>query len=292
MNVEIKNIINVYQNKYTNYELPIGFGDFLRGCLSMIQISKHLNIKCDIYINTPINKFLNNFKNNDLISINQIPIYYYTVQNTNFNDSNLHNLKIYYDYNNYVNGFISFCNSKHIYDGTLYILTNAYPITTISNDERNQVQYWIEPNNQLKNIVSNKLNEFNLTEKQYDIIHIRTGDTYLINNVEIDNNKLHYILSIIQRYINNKQKYILISDNNILNMYINKYENNIYTIINNKIHTGNSNMNDEDIQNTLVDFYIMSKSKSILSFSTYGHGSSFSKWCAEIYDIPIISYLF
>jgi hypothetical protein len=40
----------VYQYTYKNYKLPIGFGDFLRGCLSLIQISKIYGIECDIYI--------------------------------------------------------------------------------------------------------------------------------------------------------------------------------------------------------------------------------------------------
>ena len=85
--------------------------------------------------------------------------------------------------------------------------------------------------------------------------------------------------------------YILISDNNDLNNYITKYNSNIKIFINKKCHTGVKSNDLESIKYTLFDFYIMSKSNKINSFSVYGHGSSFSKWCAEIYNIPISSFI-
>ena len=60
MNSSIKKIVNVYQYTYKNYKLPIGFGDFLRGCLSLIQISKIYGIECDIY-KSPNTTFLKVF---------------------------------------------------------------------------------------------------------------------------------------------------------------------------------------------------------------------------------------
>ena len=42
----------------------------------------------------------------------------------------------------------------------------------------------------------------------------------------------------------------------------------------------------DNIKNNMIEFYIMSKSSSILSISLYEHGSGFSKWCAETWNIP------
>ena len=39
---------------------------------------------------------------------------------------------------------------------------------------------------------------------------------------------------------------------------------------------------------TLKDFFVMSKSKLIYSFSVYDWGSCFSDMCSQIYSIPII----
>ena len=40
------------------------------------------------------------------------------------------------------------------------------------------------------------------------------------------------------------------------------------------------------LENTMLDFYLISKSKNVMSYSVYEHGSGFSKWCAFTYDIP------
>jgi hypothetical protein len=40
------------------------------------------------------------------------------------------------------------------------------------------------------------------------------------------------------------------------------------------------------MRETLVDFHVMSKAKSIVSITVYCHISGFAKECAEIYNIP------
>ena len=44
--------------------------------------------------------------------------------------------------------------------------------------------------------------------------------------------------------------------------------------------------NNEKIKNTLIEFYLMSFSKEIKSYSCYEHGSGFSYWCAKTFNIP------
>jgi len=48
---------------------------------------------------------------------------------------------------------------------------------------------------------------------------------------------------------------------------------------------------DEAIKNTLLEFYLMSRAASIVSFSSYEHGSGFSQWCAKTYNIPYVCKL-
>lgn len=38
--------------------------------------------------------------------------------------------------------------------------------------------------------------------------------------------------------------------------------------------------------NTLIDFNIMRFSNFIISFTAYGHGSGFSKYCSTLYHVP------
>lgn len=291
MNADIKKIINVYQHTYNNYTLPIGFGDFLRGCVSLLQICIKYNIVYDIYITTPLHLFLKNYKRNEFIDSIHSSIHYYTNQNTNFSDSNLHNLHNYYNYNNYLDGFLSFCNNTTVYDNTIYILTNAYPIQPVTDDERRQIQYLLEPTNEIVQYVDTTLQTIQLSPKTYNVIHIRSGDDYLVHNHYINEDKLYNISNTILSYLDASISYIILSDNNELNAYIANISSNIKTINNKKIHTGKEVSDVNDIKNTLLDFYIMSHSNHITSFSVYGHGSSFSKWCAEIYNIPISSVI-
>ena len=50
----------------------------------------------------------------------------------------------------------------------------------------------------------------------------------------------------------------------------------------------NSITNNNNLINTLTEFFIMSYSNYIYSFSVYDHGSGFSKWCSVAYNIPYV----
>lgn len=289
MNLAIHKIVNVYQHKYHNWTSPIGVGDFLRGCISLLQISKRYHVQCELYINTQIQNYLKNFKHDEMINTIHSSINYYTKQNEKY-DNDLHHLHHYYEYNNFLDGFVSFCNTTTIHNNTIYILTNAYPIQNVTHDERLEMQSLLEPTEEMSHYIDIHLNNIRLSPKSYNIIHIRLGDEYLINNQHIHESRLHHITQMISLHMDATTSYILLSDNNDLNMYISATKSNIKTIINKKMHTG-TEAELIDIKNTLLDFYIMSKSNYILSFSVYGHGSSFSKWCAEIYNIPISSFI-
>ena len=56
-------------------------------------------------------------------------------------------------------------------------------------------------------------------------------------------------------------------------------------------HTADMSItNDTNLINTLKEFYIMSFSSHIYSFSVYDHGSGFSKWCSVAYNIPYVCF--
>jgi hypothetical protein len=45
-------------------------------------------------------------------------------------------------------------------------------------------------------------------------------------------------------------------------------------------------LDNEKVKNTLLDLYLISNANQILSYSVYEHGTGFSKWLAETYNIP------
>jgi hypothetical protein len=79
----------------------------------------------------------------------------------------------------------------------------------------------------------------------------------------------------------------VISDNNEIKLLLNDEFPNIKFLVYNITHLGEGvRLENEKVKNTMIDFYLMSKSSAIYSLTSYPHGSGFSYWCAKIYGIP------
>jgi hypothetical protein len=236
-------------------------------------------------IEHPLNNFLKNKlcipKNNLTPCIN-----YFTHQNTNFNEINLKNLKNFYNYDNFLVKFIDFCNKQQNYNDTIYIFTNSFPIRNITKDERDIIKKYLEPSEEMNSYFLNHIRELNLTPKQYHTIHVRSGDDFLVSKKR-NESFLKTIKTKLSHHLSDDKEYFFTSDNFELNRYMVSDNKNIKTLLYDKAHTG-INTHIDNYKNILLDFYIMSESNKIFSYSVYGHGSSFSKWCAEIYDLELI----
>jgi hypothetical protein len=272
----LKKIVNVYQYQYKN-QCNCGLGDFLRGSFFLLQMSIKNNLKFDIdYSNHPISHFL--YKERNIIneSINYNNIFYYTPDNLNETT-----LNFYYNFNRYLNS---------INKNTLYLLSNNLPIYKINIFQANFIKQKLLPNQELKNNIQNVLNKLNIQAKNYSVIHIRTGDKYIVNNNNLDDKlcqETENILSTID--LNNK---VVISDNYNLKIYLKKkYPQLIIDTDEYIAHLSDqNNINITAIKNTLTDFFIMSLSNHIYALSPYGHGTGFSKYCSKIYMIPYQYY--
>jgi hypothetical protein len=149
----------------------------------------------------------------------------------------------------------------------------------------------IEPCDSIKENIDRIFTNLSIVSKKYIVIHVRSGDNYLVKkeNGEFKNiifNLVCEIYSIRKEHPEIKDYYLLSDNCNLKRLVIKKIPT-IKTIMNDISHLGEGvKSTDEQIKNNLLDFYIMSHAYRIMSFSTYGHGSGFSKWCAETYDIP------
>ena len=277
----VKKIVNVYQPYYKNKVPVSGLGDFIRGSYFLYQYCKLLDIEFEVNMNYHmINTVLDN-------SYNEIKSYY--LENIEHSDvinyhinENIKNIDLYIDIINKVNTYISKCT---VDDGVLYACMKLYPMFKITEERaffRNIFKY-----NQIM------LNEIILNEIKtpYNIIHIRSGDKHLINNENISDKYIKNIIKIIKEHM--KKDTILMGDSNdVKNKIIEQIPNLIG--INNKIsHMGEGvDISLETVKNNMIEFNIMSKALSILSISIYEHGSGFSKWCAETYNIPYTAIYF
>jgi hypothetical protein len=276
-NKKLKKIVNVYQKQYINSKAQ-GFGDFLRGSVYLTYFCIVLDLEFDIDIK------------NHPISDSSYNIVY-------------SNIEASIDYHNnekeHINNLIKKINN---YDGEIYYLfNNSIPLFHIENPRFNIIQKArniiipkIEPKKYVLDILDKKLQDYELQRNKYAVIHIRCGDYFMNITKNVDTEKhqislkhINDIINIIKKQCNKEKKYILVGDSNRIKKFIASKFSNIIVFNTHITHLGEDDTNnDVAILETLIDFNIMRFSNFIISFSAYGHGSGFSKYCSSIYNIP------
>jgi len=276
---KIKYIYNVYQPFYNNNKKATGFGDFLRGSYFLLQFCKYNNFNFDIIINHPISIFLKNNINNNNITNASIKISYF--EKTSINEPKI-------EFEKY---FLSYLYDTNVHDDSLFVYTISFPFIKILPKEKDFFKEKLEPNDEMKLYIESTLNKLLLVKKTYIVIHIRSGDNYL-NNTEksFSDNYLNTLYKEINDILKKNPSFInvlIIADNNYIKKNIGKHYTFFKFLQNNITHFGEGIKQErEKIKNTLLDFYLMSYAMSIYSFSVYEHGTGFSRWCAETYDVP------
>ena len=277
-NKSITRLVNVYQERYTNKNAP-GIGDYIRGSFCLLQICIAHGLRFDMNLtNHPISKFLTTSPEQQMESIdfNQVGFY----QESNFPRDNR---KFHSNFINYING--ASCNN-----GTHYLLTNAFHISEITPFHKKVVRSKLEPNEFLKTQISFVMEAKDLIPKEYETIHIRTGDRYLVHKIDIHKNEhdiIGKVSQVIQSKINMNRKTLLVSDcSQLKHVLLQRFPQLVAREI--KItHIGEGvKNNDTTVLSTLIDFFLLANSSKIISMSPYGHGTGFSQQCSILYDIP------
>lgn len=292
----IYKIFHVYQEKYADNLFPTGFGDFIRSCFFIYQFCSKYGFQCEIIINHPIAQFLNNFHNSYLPNSSSS----LTLNDNVFMFSDTNWAESVFDNKNYIEKFllvkqkfylfIDYLCSLPIVNGNVFSYNILFPYDYISLEECNKIRSLFEPSREIIEKVNYHLSNLSLIENQFIVLHIRSGDSYLKNQ-----NKLFYspyfeiikneIIEIIFKEKNND--ILLIADTNEIKLLLNDEFPNIKFLVYNITHLGEGvGLENEKVKNTMIDFYLMSKSSAIYSLTSYPHGSGFSYWCAKIYGIP------
>jgi len=286
-NRQLKRIVNVYQQTYINL-IGQGFGDFLRGSIYLTYLCSILGLEFDIDIqNHPMVVCLNNTHSFYQYSASEIEAFSSCCLSEE-------------DEKDVIGKFIEKINN---YTGeTYYLFNNFKPLFDIENPKFNIIQKArsiiipkIEPIKFVLDRLDNKLDLYNLKRNQYGVLHIRCGDYFMnltkidsdVNKHQISQKHINDIITYINKYMNKTKKYILLGDSNKIKKYVSSKFNNIITFDDEITHLGEDvKINNIAIMETLVDFNMMRFSNGIISFSAYGHGSGFSKYCSSIYDVP------
>lgn len=251
---------------------PPGFGDILKGTVSLYKISKQFNYNFYLDLTEhPIGKYITQTIPNNLIKLNN-HIHEYFFNSNIFNHNNLINNVNEIMKNNDIGLFETNCES--------------YIVKELSENDKKALQNIIKPNNYLENKLNEIKSNFNLNN--YSILHIRTGDDNI--NKSLQSTIISSVEKILSK-IKLPENILLLSDSHELKEYLSKKYK--YKIINSEIiHLGylNSNNKDIGIESTLIDFYLICGSNKIYTLSVYDWNSGFSKMASIIYNVPIENY--
>lgn len=288
-NTRLKKIVNVYQPNLLNGK-PEGFGDYLRGCISLSIICKIINVEFSMNIkNHPMSKYIYNDTHEDTnINYNNIIGISDKLDNTcltNIIDYiNKYNDEIVYFYTNYV--FHSIMIQKHF---------------NITNDIKQNIIQHINPTIELQNNIEYILNNHNLIKNEFNIIHIRGGDDLINKNLNLNVNtddKSYFLRDTIKyvqkHYIPNKT--YLISDSIHIKRFISSFFKDIKYDNTESIHLSlnpdnNMVVSNDLIKYTMQDLYLILYSNQIISITIYSHGSGFIKWLSNLYNKNYIQYI-
>ena len=143
-----------------------------------------------------------------------------------------------------------------------------------------------------------RLEILNLRPKEYQIIHIRLGDEYLVDGREIDEYLLQRLNGIIHFLCPVDEKpTILISDTYKLAEKLSMQSSGGNSSpIHITQHSRSSSSESwclytlEELKDTFFDYYLLINTGHVYQFSNYEWGSGFSTWPCQIYGIPLTQY--
>jgi hypothetical protein len=265
--------IHKYLTECSTCSQPPGFADFLRGTIALYNLSEEYGYKLFIDGEHPLFKFLKKNKNIINSEIN------YKVEE----------FLPPISYDNIYSKLEDIFKSKRSFSvitNSLYRLEKG-PLTHFGAISKNCADYikdilspTIEVENKLK-YVFNDIYKINMNDS-FKVIHLRFGDYYIHNNEYNDilyNEYYNKIFTLINQ--NKDEKYVLLSDSiKIANKLKTKIPELLYWD-NCKIHIGDLiNIQSSNILDTIVDFFIISKTTEIFS-----NGSGFSQVNSAIYNI-------
>lgn len=266
-----KTIILVWTQKCKNFDTDKdwkngsnywGLGDLIRGAIKLFQLSKKMNFNLIVnVILHPISFYLKKEKSeyDELISQNK------------------DNIEFIYPGN--VEKYIN--NSQN---NILYFLTNDLcDENNITNECKEFIKKILLPSNEIFNL----LKFYDLSN--YNILHMRFGDNLITNKDIIDNNLIEDIKNRITNNLDDRLN-ILVCDSYLVKDKLkndNFFENKNLSFIDLDVGHIGYEQNGEKIKNTLLEFFIITKSNMIKTYSVYLWTSGFVNWISKIYDIPL-----
>jgi hypothetical protein len=264
-NIDLQTPLNeIVSNKtiINNLDRTNGFGDFLRGSILLAEIAKKYKIKFKIVVDShPISNFLE--------IQNKTPVYTdVSINYMLFHDDESKLIPL-------IQQFISSDEEVCVINTNLYY--NPYLVT-------NDIKHYINTFFTFKPEYYEKAKQLT-KNKKYNVLHIRCTDENFNSEFHSD----YLLVEIIKLKLGKDT--IIMSNNCFLKKKLNKIFGFDYIDIPPPVHTGHI-YDDNELESTIIDYIILSKSSHTYCISFYHHGSGFSEHCSVLNNIPYtLTYL-
>ena len=310
MSINKRKIINCYYKDSRS-----GLGDFIRGSIFLYEFCEKNNLDFDIdFSHHPIFKYLNIESSYDYLpedikcltsecesKLTDTDRFY------NIMMEEVQNMLDSKDENLYI-----FCNFSEC-----LLLDDLNIMPSINNKKLSPSCFdWfnskIKFNQTIVDDVNKYLKSLNLQKKDFNIIHLRTGDdsAFFKKTKKVNHFDKNWFpdeedcFSLCFRVYQSLQKkpLLVLSDNNKVKEYIRQksidLDLNIYVPHLKSSHTQEKpsfyqeetiNVTEDSFYYTCFDARLISLSSSVRSFSVYFWGSGFSAWLSKIFGIPFFS---
>jgi hypothetical protein len=287
-NSVLTKVVNVYQTQFIDFRAS-GLGDYLRGCISMLQLLRTLkrhtgkDVAFDMDLrNHPMSKFLS------CDETLERPANYAVLGNFHVDS-----LMVEYDendiaYQHIVREVVRYFNK--VQQSTFFThccKENIY--TEVLESEKALIRSKLQPSAELETYIASSLAQLGVSGA-YSVLHVRMDDAVCFphavgsSQATLNDQLMQDLEAAVRSKVDANKTYVLISTNTAVKDALTG--GNIRSIPTAVCHIGqNQSPTDEQLRDTLLDFFLMSRAAEIAGFSTYQR-TGFSLECSTIYNIP------
>lgn len=287
-NSTLTKVVNVYQTQFLDFKAS-GLGDYLRGCVSMLQLLRTLkrhtgsDIAFDMDVrNHPMSKFLT------CDSTLERPANYATLGNFHVDSLIVQHDENDIAYQHIVREVVRYFNK--VQQPTFFThccKENIY--TEVLESEKALIRSRLQPSAELETYITSSLTQLGVSGP-YSVLHVRLDDAVCFphavgsSQATLNEQLMTDLVASVRSKVDAEKTYVLISNSQAVKDALTG--GNIHSIPTAVCHIGqNQSPTDEQLRDTLLDFFLMSRASEVAGFSTYKR-TGFSLECSTIYNVP------
>ena len=302
-NCGIHTLVNVYQERYREGEANTGLGDYLRGCYFLMQVCHDMGVQCEIEMRHPLGRWMQVWEQRDRTVHPEVPRYAETNRGNNEVHPNGDLVNVCRDRESMYRDFCAYLQQevrKQQQRGTMSMYNICFPWEdSIRPHHREKMRQWLTPSTAMQTLLDETLSgkEPTLPRQGYTVLHLRCGDAHLVEGSgHYSRTMLGHLFNhldgmVASGVITDTNGLVLLGDSLTIKHIVQEHYPalRIHAWYHPIIHFGEGvAQNDDEVRNSMLDFYLLSRAGRIYCFTTYTHGSGFSKWCAMTYQIPYV----